>query len=236
MPSSRATDQRVKLAKYDAVGWDGKEQYFISHVALAQLAGNQEPAGLNVLDMGPPLHGQGRSAKDIINAVGSVPLTDDEANTIKMFIERQELEHIASFSDDPNGSAKQIREVYCIHPHAETLLATNGDHIRTRFSCAGFVYESYKAARITLFDINGLPKDVDDKTIESLYSVQLRMLMRYGIELEDLGLEGNGPWPVMLCGYLFHALNRSAEEIRCRPYEPTFEDRYFPHQPTATDS
>jgi hypothetical protein len=37
---------------------------------------------------------------------------------------------------------------------------------------------------------------------------------------ESFGLEGDGGWPVLLCGYLFHALDREADVIRREPYTP----------------
>ena len=46
-------------------------------------------------------------------------------------------------------------------------------------------------------------------------------------ERAKFGLSGDGPWPVVLPGYIFHAMNRSAAEIRSQPYLPTAGDEYF---------
>ena len=43
----------------------------------------------------------------------------------------------------------------------------------------------------------------------------------------SMGLSGAVKWPVMLCGYLLHALNRSAAEVRQVPYVPRDSDSTF---------
>jgi hypothetical protein len=45
---------------------------------------------------------------------------------------------------------------------------------------------------------------------------------------EHLGIPGDGPWPVVLAGYVLHALNRTKEDVRRRPYSPSRNDATFP--------
>ncbi len=121
---------------------------------------------------------------------------------------------------------KAAPQMYCVHPHASPFYEDDGRYARMRFSCAGFVFEAYKKARIELLDSNDLPM-VDIAVIRLAYPGHVRLMEAGKISPEALGLEGSGPWPVLLCGYLFHALNRNADVIRHEPYAPSFVDRYF---------
>ena len=97
----------------------------------------------------------------------------------------------------------------------------------TRFSCAGFVFEAYKRARITLLDLSALPL-ADMAVIAVGYPQQTHLINRGLVRAGDLGLDGDGPWPVLLCGYLFHALNRDPGVVREDAYIPDLSDRHFP--------
>jgi hypothetical protein len=116
--------------------------------------------------------------------------------------------------------------MYCILPHAEPYREDDGRYVRTRFSCAGFVLEAYKLARIALLEPDGLPM-VGMDVLRLAYPIQMRLLGSGRINADSLGLTGDGPWPVLLCGYLFHSLNRSANEIREQPYAPAAGDWLF---------
>jgi len=74
--------------------------------------------------------------------------------------------------------------------------------------------------------MNALPM-IDMAVIKRAYPVQVGLMDKGSIEPEALGLEGEGPWPVMLCGYLFHALNRDADVIRRETYIPKPTDKCF---------
>ena len=111
-------------------------------------------------------------------------------------------------------------------PHAKPFTEEDGRYARMRFSCAGFVLEAYRKARIRFLDSKALPP-VDKEIIRSCYPLQIRLMEDGKISPEDLGLEGAGPWPVLLCGYLFHALNRDAGTVRSGPYVPSIADSRF---------
>ena len=93
MPSYRVALGSVTLAMFDVVGRDGDERAFIGHAGLAGSAGSHNAAKIPVLDMGPPLHGQGTPGQMRADVVGSATLTDDEVKKITNFINRHANEH-----------------------------------------------------------------------------------------------------------------------------------------------
>ncbi len=226
MPSYRVTGSTLSLSIFDVVGKDGDESGFIDHTGLAESAGSQDAAKIPVLDMGPPLHGQGGSGHVRATVVGSATLTDDEVQKIKTFVDRHANEHLVFLQFNTSQVIRAAPQMYCVHPHACPLYEDDGRYTRMRFSCAGFVFEAYRKARIELLDSNNLPM-VDIAVIRLAYPGPVGLMEGGRISREALGLEGSGPWPVLLCGYLFHALNRGANIIRHEPYAPSISDRYF---------
>ncbi len=227
MPSYRVTERSLSLSIFDVVGKDGDAQNFIGHAALAASAGSQQATEIPVLDMGPPLHGRDETGRLSANIVGSATLTDDEVQKIRTFVDRHANEHHAFQKISRSELLKTAPQMYCVRPHMIPFYEEDGRYTRMRFSCAGFVFEAYRMARIKLLDSNALPP-VDFEVIKLAYPTQVRMMENERIKREDLGLEGEGPWHVMLCGYLFHALNRNADIIRRTPYTPSIVDQHFP--------
>jgi hypothetical protein len=43
-----------------------------------------------------------------------------------------------------------------------------------------------------------------------------------------LGLDGAGPWPAVLAGYVLNALDRTADDIRTAPHTVQAGDEFFP--------
>ncbi len=226
MPSYRVAGSTLSLSIFDVVGQDADESGFIGHVGLAKSAGSQNPAKIPVLDMGPPLHGQGVPSYVRANVAGSATLTDDEVQKVKTFVDRHANEHSVFLQFSTSQLINAAPQMYCVHPHATPFYENDGRYARMRFSCAGFVFEAYKKARIKLLDSNNLPM-VNITVIRLAYPEQVRLMENGRISPEALGLEGSGPWPVLLCGYLFHALNRDADVIRYGPHTPNIADRHF---------
>ncbi len=226
MPSFRVNGTTLSLSIFDVVGQDGDESGFIGHTGLAESAGLQSAAKIPVLDMGPPLHGQGCLGHIRGDVVGSTTLTHDEVQKIRTFVDRHKNEHLVFLQFNTGQLIKAAPQMYCVHPHTSPFYEDDGRYTRMRFSCAGFVFEAYKKARIKLLDSNDLPM-VDIAVIRLAYPGQVRLIESGRTSLETLGLEGDGPWPVLLCGYLFHALNRDANVIRKEPYAPSIADRCF---------
>lgn len=225
MPCYRVSGTTLSLNLLDVVGQDGAETGFIGHAGLAKSSGSQDAANVPVFDMGPPLHGNEIAGGVRVDVVGSAVLTDDEARKIKTFVDRHANEH-AIFSQFNLGQLMRAApQMYCVHPHVSPLFEDDGRYVRMRFSCAGFVLEAYKRARIQLLDVDGLP--MADMAIIAAAYPQTQFIESGRISAEALGLGGDGPWPVLLCGYLFQALNRQADVIRRAIYKPDIMDRYF---------
>jgi hypothetical protein len=225
VPSFRLSESTLSLSRFDVVGQDGAESGFIGHAGLAESAGSQNAASIPVLEMGPPLHGHGTAGHVRGDVVGSAALTDDDVQKIKTFVDRHANEHLVFSHFSRSQLLQAAPHMYCVLPHVSALYENDGRYARTRFSCAGFVLEAYKTARIKLLDLNGIPK-VEMAVIAAAYP-QTRFIESGRISAEALGLGGDGPWPVLLCGYLFHALSREADAIRQEAYTPDIMDRYF---------
>ncbi len=115
-----------------------------------------------------------------------------------------------------------------IAPHIDPVRAPDGTVICHRFSCAGLVIESYREIDIPLLHTDA----------ESLPAVPLETLVRQYPDLESLlknprvreayGIPGDGPWPVVLAGYVMNAMNRTEEEIRSTPHKAEAGDEFFP--------
>lgn len=209
----------VSLGRFDVVGKDGSGQ-FIEHVGLAAMPGNPLVSNVSVIDMGPPLRDNRLMSA---NVVGTAHITADEQRKIKTFIDRHESEHQAL--QKSGLSPSNIGQAYCILPSSLPFAEADGRYTRTRFSCAGFVLAAYKSARIQLIDEGSLPT-VDLAVIQQTYPVFASLLNRQAFR-GPLGLAGSGPWPVLLCGYLLHALKRNAADIRQSSYTAQRGDEIF---------
>ena len=51
-----------------------------------------------------------------------------------------------------------------------------------------------------------------------------------GLTRDDLGIPGDGPWRIVLAGYVFHALDEiKAADLRSRTHTPkSVDEAYFP--------
>jgi hypothetical protein len=159
-------------------------------------------------------------------AVGSAELTVDEEWKIKTFLDRQENEHAPIQELRGRALLRAIPQMYCIFPHAVPLREADDRYTRTRYSCAGLVIEAYCAARIVLLELASLPM-VSMDLVRGAYPGEVALMDRGAIVASALGLDGDGPWPIVLCGYLFHALGRDVTTLRESPYAPREGDWVF---------
>lgn len=226
MPSERVAHSVIGISGFDVIGKDASLPNLICHAGLAKSSGNQSAQAVSVFDMGPPLHGVGAHAQMQADAIASAHLTDDEFQKIKVFVDSHTLEHESFVGLNAGQVLKLAPEMYSILPHAAPLVDQRGRIVRMRYSCAGFVIEAYRFARIQVLDDSSLPL-VDFATICAAYPKQCELFNRGMINAAALGLSGNGPWPVLMCGYLFHALNRDADSIRRHPYLVQPHDLHF---------
>jgi hypothetical protein len=210
----------------DVVGQDGEEAAFVAHTGLAESGGLQTTESVAVIEMGPPLHGPGSARQIRAHVVGSADLTHDELQKIRRFVDQHASEHLVFEELGIVGVINAAPLMYCVLPHACPFEEEDGRYARMRFSCAGFVLEAYQSARIQLIVTNRLPP-VDLDVLNRGYPRLMRLVRAGRLAQEELGLTGSGPWPVVMCGYLFHALNRDADSIRRQPYQPGPDDWYF---------
>lgn len=224
MPSRRVNGDNISLQRFDAVGTIGKVDDFVVHAGLAQESGERSRRELPVIDMQPPLRNHEIGPVEV---VGSAELTDDEVRKMENFVDRHNSEHQALRELSDSAVLRHAGEMYCVLPHAEDFCEEDGRYTRRRFSCAGFVFEAYAKARIHLFDASNVPRMGSD-VLSRCYPQYWRLVEKNSIFREALGLEGDGPWPVLVCGYLFHALNRDPDAIRREPFKPTQKHTRFP--------
>lgn len=221
MPSCRVSGPNVDLKLFDVLGEDG-EPSFIRHTGLAASEGRLPSKTVKVVHMRPPLQTYDEMQADVR---GTAELTDSERRKIQMFLDRHAGEHDAVAHLRPAALWRRASEIYCLYPHAIPHTENDGRYVRLRFSCAGFVFEAYKEARIILVDESTVPEIGLDRIKESY--PDFAEVLDNRVFRTSMGLDGTGPWRVVLCGYLVHALNRDAGEIRDAPYVSRPGDAYF---------
>lgn len=215
MPAQRLGNRPVSVSRYDVVALDSPGVIgFIQHVGLL----NEETRDLSLNDiatlahMKPPL--AQRDAGCAVHATGSAKLDVTQVRQIGVFVDEQDSEY----------KANEIRaqRQYVIVPHVREPDA--GCSCR-RFSCAGFVIEAYRYAGIDLVctDLASLPR-VSLEMLSQAYPD----ISRLAKAREQYGLSGEGPWPVVMAGYVLNSLARTVDKIAEEPYLPRVEDAYFP--------
>lgn len=221
MPAVRVSETPVPLRVCDVVGYyRTSTASFVSHVALARDPLPSLVVGVDVaiVEMGPPL----RDSHWAADVVGTSELSVDEVLQIKNFCREHVTEHAARDCIRGRGRYKG----YVIVPHASAL---EGGTTR-RFSCAGFVIEAYRDAGIDLVDTDPqrlvrVPKDVLSgafPVVEHPQWEQLNREYKWGLDV------GVAEWPVVLPGYVLHALARNVGAIRTRLFVPSRGNELFP--------
>lgn len=221
MPSQRLAEKPVPMQRFDVVREDSDSRPgFVRHVGLAVEAKKGLVSGdcVAVCHMGPPLENPGSMPA---HCCGSAALTVDEANRVKLYLDEIDAEYAAA----PQRPSRLTQ--YVVHPHVKPWLAKDGTVQWLRFSCVGLAVESYREADIPLVAEESL-EPVAAETLDAAYPDLAPIQDRSPVLREDLGIPGEGPWPVMLPGYVLHALDRDAREIRRTPYKPTAAEAFFP--------
>lgn len=219
MPARRISDGVCVVRLFDVVGRDSATTpEFTRHVGLAA-EGRAEHRPSDALPwehMGPPLL-RGDSSGPV-HSLGMAGLSVDQTRQIRLFIDELENEY----------EGVKVRSQYVVAPHVCDEKADDGTTKYRKFSCAGFVIEAYREAAIDLLttEANDLPS-VDLDTLLRQYPDKEREL-RSDLVRRKAGLEGDAPWPVVLCGYVLNSLARSEPEIRSGPYRPEAGDEFFP--------
>jgi len=116
MPSHRVNDTVIVVARFDVVGLADLDNV-ITHVGLAEPAGEHLRAKVPVIEMSPPLNGPSRLGRLDTKVLGNAGLSDDEAKMIIEFSTRHEGEH-AAVKLASRADFAAIGAVYSAHPHA----------------------------------------------------------------------------------------------------------------------
>jgi hypothetical protein len=224
MPAERLGTAVVPIREFDVIARDSAgHSGFVGHLALAA-AGlpSHRPSDLvPVIHMRPPLENLGLCVAD---CVGSVGFTAEQKFQVRLFAEELDSEY----------RAMQLRsplDQYVICPHASVFSSSDDTVVFRRFSCAGFVIEAYREAGVELLrtDLALLPLVTLDE-LKSQYPDLARHLDKEK-ERQKLGIGGDGPWPVLLAGYVLNSLARTSAEIHATPYLSRPGDGFFPPTP-----
>lgn len=220
MSAKRLGHTLATLGKYDVVGMytSGTTTDFVRHVGLADEATSRVSATttVSVTHMEPPFK-SGRSIP--CHCVGSAGLTDDDINRLEIFID--------NVSGEFEAQNRRGLEQYVVVPHVKPVVEKgDGTLLYRRFNCAGFVVVAYQSIDLdfVVVEESNLPP-IDNASLEAAYPKLRKLPMD---QREDLGLVGKGPWPILMPGYILHALNREVVAIRNDPpYTPKPGDENF---------
>jgi len=217
--AQRVSTSDGNVGVYDAVGIDSeKGKWFIRHVGMSldevDFARGRS-LQLRMVHMGPPLVAPESSSPKNVDVVGSANLSSDDVSIINTFI----CEQIEEYESLKVGRKDQ----YVVHPH---FVKGDGDVAAKRYSCAGFVFECYLDIGITLVEIDSLPL-IEESILSLVYPLLPRVLADTDWR-KQVGLAEDGPWPILLPGYIFHSLNRGVDRLRQLAYQPKPGDECFP--------
>ena len=215
-----ATDLE-KAARFSVIGMYLADSgtSFVQHVAILRDDAELRYAmqGVRVCHMGPPLVAGAQSAgvaqpeecTCAAHLIGDVELDAEEIEGVKTWLVEVDKEI------RPTNKLRQ----YIVDPPMKWVEAENKTRLYRRFSCAGFVLECYRSVDIDLIrvaDAERLP-EVDLETVARAYGDSVR---RETLR-SRLGIPGDGPWRIVLAGYIMHALNRTDHLIRQIPHVPS---------------
>lgn len=203
------------LFRADVVGNYAPKTTDVCHVGLVNDIEFEVSAGceLAVMQMGPPM---AIAPPDIMTAtVGGRILTEEE----RVFVDDW-LADMATRTSDVT---------YIAHPASSLITdAVSKRPIGFRFSCAGFVQFCYRdAVGVHLVAEDVLP-DVDRDTVVHVWSHVIPSNWSDAVvnrALRSFGVQGGGPWPLLLPGYLIHALALEREDL---PLMAVVEQISFP--------
>lgn len=235
MPAQRLVSA-VDIGLFDVVGIDSAaEPHFVRHLALSTLAlpAHNPNSKITLAHMRPPLD-LAEAEQGPIHTFGFLPLDDGEQAAVRLF-----ADNLASEQTAYRLRTSTSKNFYCIRPHTRSVPVVGGDGtIQFReFSCVGFVIEAYEFAGIRLIateEANLPPVTLtmlraaypDPEFDRALSNPRFRAISN---------LAGDGPWPIVLPGYVLSALS---SVCFCRldprselPYQPRPGDEYFPPRP-----
>ncbi|MBX3419012.1 MAG: hypothetical protein KF851_15515 [Pirellulaceae bacterium] len=237
MPVYPVADQLISVHPFDISAILGDELGLFIHALLVveprprhDVTATTE---LTHFHMGPPLE----SSQTTTSIVGSANLSLGQVRQIQTFVDERRSEKEAE--DERRrilgrNAPAEFHQYWLICD----AVPPNPDFSLWRFSCVGFVRQSYREAGIEL-----LAEPFPERTIDELkrfypHPRVTRVLDNLKLRERLLGLGNGDKWPVCLVGYLVHSLARSVEEINgpaATAYQPVAIDSHFPHQTEPQD-
>jgi hypothetical protein len=225
----------------------------ISHVAILAKNVNSVNCGdeLLVYHMGPPLT---RSLRPISSEVednaalwseiedGGDEASDEVGVNAAAFLEdlseneRRQMRFwfrlISPLFPEVSNPARRLRREdianyhYIAHPpiHEERCPVT-GRLKNLWLSCAGFVIYLYEKSKVVKKLLVPYSKQFFPTVdLDTIHAAGFRLPSKI---MSHIGLSGDGPWPVVMPGYVVNAFNRKDEDIRNIPYFPREEDLHI---------
>jgi hypothetical protein len=223
-------EQRVGI--FDIVGRNSDSGY-VGHVGLLR-TGNTLAFNTHarVFHSGPPLEIGQLHASTGQPVLGEIPVhlvgwIDD--------LEIEEWSGIQAWIEDVrtriSPGLNPLTNYRIDPPFREVPDLITGRIINCEYSCVGFVMRCYEVgAGIVLLnhDPSVLPP-VGPDVLRDIYGEVLDRIRQRPSTGTGLGLPGDGPWRIVLSGYVFHALNRPIDEIRAAPHVVgSIEEAAFP--------
>ncbi|MBL9104793.1 MAG: hypothetical protein JNL82_27865 [Myxococcales bacterium] len=199
----------MRACRFDVVGQRDEQSGVIPHVGLlrdsTELWSGRE---VEVLDMSsrPRLDPPGRFK---VAVAGTLELTRDEQDGIEEWL-AELLPRVSICTYVALPAARRHRD------------PVSGQISRWEFSCAGLVDSAYQAAGIHLVDQDDLPA-LERKDAVVIWAGGRENL--FDRLAAGFGLDGAGPWSVLLPGHILHALSLGRAAL---PYRPSAVDRLFP--------
>jgi hypothetical protein len=204
---------KTAAAKYSVIGEEASNCGDVWHVGLlADDDALQRDKRVRVFDMGRHLD---VNATMCAHAVGYLDglLTEEEREGIHAWLSQH--------------STESVRCHYWVKPASR---AAEPDPVEGRiqhrwFSCAGFVASVYEeGALVKLVAEEARFPESNFERIAGIWGREVQA-DRFRRLMKNHGLNGPGPWQVLLPGYLLHALNQRREHL---PYTPDPGDWQFP--------
>jgi hypothetical protein len=197
---------------------------FIRHVAMCvpEVSKYVMDQLVRVVHMGPPLASDASMRASVF---GVVRLSSDECAKIQLWLAEVMEE------DRPNRPERS----YVVDPYCKWEIdKETGIRRYRRFSCVGFVFACYQEAvgiRLVQVEHEHLPP-VSLDTVKEIYGERLDREAKR----RRYGLLGDGPFCVVLPGYLFHSLARDDMLVRASPYKASPGDEYWSLETGAADA
>ena len=198
-------------ARFDVVGSRHEETGIILHVGLMAGEARLEMGRVvQVHDMGPPLNVEPPNTFPVA-VHGSLPLTREEREGIDEWL--AEILPLASSCKYLASPSARL--------HRDEI---TGQIAFWEFSCAGFVAMAYeRGADVVLVKQSELPPLSADQAYALWGQGRRREVFARLASL--FGLNGEGPWLVLVPGHIFHALQQGRSFL---PYRPSATDISFP--------